>query len=134
MATPQAQLDGFIRKYSPAVAKEGGGVMRNVRLMTARDFDAPPDRAQCEGALARARVYWLALTASCPTRERHRQRQHNQQAHRRCDGKADRGNLAARLARHDVTDHHRRPDVVECTQGTRPENCVAPLEPGAPMR
>lgn len=59
--------------------------MRNVRLMTARDFDAPPDRAQCEGALARARVYWLALTASCPTRERHRQRQHNTTSRRTGD-------------------------------------------------
>lgn len=126
MPTPQSQLNGFIKKYSPAVAKEGrtavatmrrllpgavqmvydnynflvvgfgpterasdavlsiafaprwivlcflqggptlpdphkilrgsGGVVRNTRLMTAKDLDAAPVRALIKTALSRARV------------------------------------------------------------------------------
>jgi hypothetical protein len=31
MATPKAQLDGFIQKYSPAVAREGRAALRRLR-------------------------------------------------------------------------------------------------------
>ena len=33
MPTPQAQLDGFIRKYSPAVAKEGRATVAKMRKL-----------------------------------------------------------------------------------------------------